>query len=411
MAENLKNPAPAGAVLDRSSGELLVDYADLPQENRLLFDWVSISTRIHNPGQIKELLGMSDVPWQVMKSGNGYTHRFFFCDVSISYCEGDMSHVNGFFLLEMSGQGCRTFETYGNGDYKKLFSLVQNEVGKDHVNQDVRITRLDIAFDDVVGSFDLDLICDKTRRQEYVSRSKIYQAIYGNKGNSATFGRKGSNVYIRIYDKAKERGYKDADNKHWVRCELQLSGDAARSVVLRLSDCSAQSLYCSVLRQFLCFKEPSEDSNKTRWEDSPWWIDHLQNAEGIRFYDKLGVEYNYHKCEKYVETQPLGSIKAMIQIMGKDAFFDKIDKLPMPKNPKYARMIEQVEVDRVKSDERLNKALSRRSFFNAKSKAPDFGMKMVTCICCGKTATVDQFWTFRGSSGECYDCRDEKIDI
>lgn len=445
MGSNFNNSAPTGAVLNRSSGELILDYGDLPQQNRLLFDWVSLSTRKHDPGQIMELIGMTDVPWQITKGGNGYTHRYFFGDVSISYSEGSMVNVNGFYLLEMSGQGCRTFETYGNGDYNKLFSLVQAEFGKPSVDQDVRITRLDIAFDDVTGVFDINLICDKTRLEEFVCRMKTYQSIYGNKGNSVTFGRKGSDVFIRIYDKARERGFKASDNKHWVRCELQLRTDAARGVVNNLKDCSVGTLYCSVLRRYLCFKEPSDtESNKSRWEDSPWWIEHLKNAVGISLFDKLGVTYNYSKAEKYVITQPLGAIKSLLAILGPEEFLDFIDRQPMPRNPKYARMISEteleqsrpiltpgkvefsteeemlqliaegkankIELDAIDRDAR-NKAAVRKLLSNRKIKKPAFVPKNVTCICCGKTASVDSFWTYRGNKGECYDCRNKKIDI
>lgn len=448
MDNNLLKTLSTVASLDRSTGEVLGDYADFPQVNRLLFDWISISTRIHDPADIKELLGMTDVPWQIMNSGNGYTHRYFFGDVSISYCEGSMAHVNGFYLLEMSGKGCRTFETYGNGDYNKLFSLIQNEVSKERLNQDVRITRLDIAFDDVTGVFDINQICDKTRLEEFVCRMKTYQCIYGNKGNSVTFGRKGSDVFIRIYDKAKERGYKDSDNKHWIRCELQLRSDASRGFVLRLPDRSAGNLYCSVLRQYLCFKEPSEsESNKSRWEDSSWWADHLQNAEGVSLFDRLGVTYNLSKAEKYFVTQPLGTVKSLLAIYGADKFIEKINSLPMPKNPKYRQMISEVEKqlsDAENSKYRpyydvlpeadfeqlslsleegfeihsemtalnrqvLEKTASRKG--SRRSKKSTYVPRSVTCIVCGHKGDTTEFWTYRGSHGECYNCRTEKIDL
>lgn len=447
MDKNLENPAPSGAALDRSTGELTLDYADLPQENRLLFDWVSISTRKHDPGQIMELIGMTDVPWQIVKGGNGYTHRYTFGDISISYSEGSMAMVNGFYLLEMSGQGCRSFETYGNGDYNKLFSLVQAEFGKPPVDQDVRVTRLDIAFDDVTGVFDLLLIAGKIFNGHFVSRFKSDPEcpIYPGGCSGANFGRKGSNVFIRIYDKARERGFKASDKKHWVRCEIQLRSDAARGVLNNLKDCSVGTLYCSVLRRYLCFKEPSyTESNKSRWQDSPWWIEHLKNAAGVSLFDKLGVTYNYSKAEKYVLTQPLGAIKSLLAILGPEEFLDFIDRQPMPKNPKYARMIAETELDRTRpisslgevefstEEEMLqliadgkahkaeldavdrdarNKATARKLLLRRNRGKPAFVPRKVTCICCGKTASVDSFWTYRGNKGECYDCRTEKVDL
>lgn len=318
---------------------------DFPKRDRLIYDWLSFSTRIHKPDEIMDLIGMRDCPWEILSSGNGYTHRHHFGGVSISFIDGDMSHVGGFYLLEMSGQGCRTFETYGNGNYDTLFKLVQKEYGKPKAAQDVRLTRLDVAYDDMSGIFDIDEICDKTRRQEFVSRIQRYESIYGSKGNSVNFGSKGSNVFIRIYDKARERGF--TDGLHWIRCELQLRKENACGFVNKLPDNTLSGLYTGVLKNYLSFREVNEDdSNKRRWEESPWWTTFLNNARAISVAEKPGVIYNLSACEKYVLSQPVGSIKTLIKIFGADEFIEMIRKAPNPKNPKYRRLISQVEMER-----------------------------------------------------------------
>ena len=323
---------------------------EFPKENRLIYDWVSFSTRIHKPDEIMDLIGMRDCPWEILNSGNGYTHRHHFGGVSISFCEGDMSHVGGFYLLDMSGQGCRTFETYGNGNYDNLFKLVQREEGKPKVLQDVRLTRLDVAYDDMTGLLNIDQICDKTRLQEFVSRIQRYEAIYGSNGNSVNFGSKGSNVFIRIYDKARERGF--TDGRHWVRCELQLRKENACGFVNKLPNSSLSELYHGVLKNYLSFREVNEnDTNKRRWEESSWWTSFLDNARAVSIVEKPGVIYNLSACEKYVLTQPVGSIKTLIKIYGSEAFIEMINSAPAPKNPKYRRLIAEAEQDRVHREE------------------------------------------------------------
>lgn len=318
---------------------------EFPKSNRLIYDWVSFSTRKHDPGEIMDLIGMRDCPWEILTSGNGYTHRHYFGGVSISFCENDMSHVGGFYLLDMSGQGCRTFETYGNGDYEKLFRLVQAEQGKDHSLRDVRLTRLDVAFDDMIGMLDINEICDKTRRAEFVSRIQRYEAIYGSKGNSVNFGSKGSNVFIRIYDKAMERGY--TDGLHWIRCELQLRKENACGYVDKLRDHSISDLYSGVLKNYLSFRDEDRlDSNKRRWNETVWWSEFLDYARAISVAEKPGVIYNLDACEKYVLTQPVGSIKTLIRLHGADGFIEMIESAPAPKNPKYKRLVSQIELER-----------------------------------------------------------------
>lgn len=323
---------------------------EFPKENRLIYDWVSFSTRIHKPDEIMDLIGMRDCPWEILTSGNGYTHRHHFGGVSISFVDGDMSHVGGFYLLDMSGQGCRTFETYGNGNYDNLFKLVQKEEGKPKAMQDVRLTRLDVAYDDMTGLFDIDLICDKTRLQEFVSRIQRYESIYGSKGNSVNFGSKGSNVFIRIYDKARERGF--TDGRHWIRCELQLRKENACGFVNKLPGNTLSGLYTGVLKNYLSFRDVNEDdSNKRRWEESPWWTSFLDSAKAISIAEKPGVIYNLSACEKYVLTQPVGSIKTLIKIYGSEAFIEMINNAPVPKNPKYRRLIAEAEQDRIHREE------------------------------------------------------------
>lgn len=318
---------------------------EFPCENRLIFDWVSFSTRIHKPDEIMDLLGMRDCPWEILTSGNGYTHRHHFGGVSISFVDGDMSHVGGFYLLDMSGKGCRTFETYGHGNYDVLFNLVRKEEGKPKILQDVRLTRLDVAYDDMTGVLNIDQICDKTRLGEFVSRIQRYESIYGSKGNSVNFGSKGSNVFIRIYDKARERGF--TDGRHWIRCELQIRKENACGFANKLARIELSELYTGVLKNYLSFREVNDnDSNKRRWEESPWWTEFLDHARAISIVEKPGVIYNLSACEKYVLTQPVGSIKTLIKIYGVDSFLEMIDSAPAPKNPKYKRLIAEVLAER-----------------------------------------------------------------
>ena len=233
----------------------------------------------------------------------------------------------------MSGQGCRAFETYGNGNYEKLFDLARNDP------ENIHITRIDIAFDDMTGVFDIDKVCDETRKENFVARTNTYQSIYSNAGNAVYFGSKKSNVFIRIYDKAKERGY---DNKdlHWIRYELQLKDINAMGFIDKLQCMTLQDLYLGVIKNYVSFREPTEDSNKRRWPEAEWWSRFIDDAVAVSVYSKPGVLYNMSACERYVMTQPLGSIKTMLEVYGEEAFINLVREAPMPKNPKYKQLIQ-----------------------------------------------------------------------
>lgn len=307
--------------------------------NRILIDWVSFTSKIHSVGDIVDLIGLRGSPFETVAGSKGFSHRMYWNGVSIHYCT-DKENLNyGWVWLEMSGQGCRVFETHGHGDYSKIFQIVL-----DHPD-DCRLTRLDVAYDDTKGVLDIDQICDQTRQEHFTARSKVHEAIYSNKGNSAYFGSKSSNVLIRFYDKAKERGYSEDQIEHWVRCELQLKDVNAFGFVRKLDERSLQDLYSGVLRNYLSFKDENPgDSNKRRWPESDWWTQFLDGAVPISVYSKPGVDYNLSACERYVYSQPIGSLQTLIKIYGAPAVVASIMSCPPPKNPKYQRLIADYEL-------------------------------------------------------------------
>ena len=307
-----------------------------PKENRIIYDWISFTTRLHTVFDLIDLLGFSGLPFEQVSGSKGYRYRMYFGGISIHFNDEhdkNNSFVNDFIWLEMSGQGCRTFETFSCVSYEYLFDLVRNNP------DDIHLTRVDIAFDDVKGLLNIDQICEKVKNEEFTARTSKYECIYSNGGNAVYFGSKKSNIFIRIYDKAKERGF--SNGLHWIRAELQIKDDNANGFVKELRHQDIKELYLGILRNYINFREPTDDTNKRRWPISPFWSDLLNDALAISIYDKPGVEYNLSACERYVFTQPIGSIKALIQIYGKNEFFDMIRQAPNSKNPKYKMLVNE----------------------------------------------------------------------
>lgn len=139
--------------------------------------------------------------------------------------------------LEMSGQGCRTFESFGNGDYESLFDYVLENPG------DLHITRLDVAFDDHSGILDIEQLKKDTMGDSYISKwsGGIVRAGHGQSRGQDTieFGSMKSAIFLRIYNKAAERGFTD---RHWVRVELQMRDERALSFLSRMGHWEVFSL-------------------------------------------------------------------------------------------------------------------------------------------------------------------------
>ena len=116
-------------------------------ENVIIYDWLSFSSKVHTVKQIKKIIGFADVAFQEIYGFYGYGKRITYEGVSILY-DGHMPDMG--VMVDMSGQGCRTFETLGTGDWESSFELIKRGQEKKRMN----ISRLDIAYDDHEGIID-----------------------------------------------------------------------------------------------------------------------------------------------------------------------------------------------------------------------------------------------------------------
>ena len=191
--------------------EKLENLPSLPQENLILIDWLTFTVKTDDPSAVKEMIGMKDVDWEKCEKGqNGYPEREFYGNVSILYgASADMG-----VCCNMSGQGCRTFESYSDLSWMDLIERIIH-------SDDINVTRIDAAFDDHTGLLDIQRIRQDVDDRLYLSKSRKSRITLSDdqntniKGISIEIGARSSDMLIRIYDKAAERGY--TDGTHWIR--------------------------------------------------------------------------------------------------------------------------------------------------------------------------------------------------
>lgn len=84
--------------------------------NKVIYDWVSVTSKIHNPQGLIALLGLDHegIVWEQVKGAHGYRDRLYWEKISIHYNGREDMGI----WLEMSGQGCRAFESFGTGGRK-----------------------------------------------------------------------------------------------------------------------------------------------------------------------------------------------------------------------------------------------------------------------------------------------------
>lgn len=153
-------------------------------ENRVLYDWLTFTTKIHSLPDVIDMLGLQSVKFQQMKGRYCYQDRLNYDGINIMYNGREEMGI----CVEFSGQGCRDFETYGNGDYEGIFDFIIQNWNKNPEKRDMNITHLDVAYDDFVGLLDLNYLMFAAQKGEYVSRCKDIEVIYSNKGCSVCHG-------------------------------------------------------------------------------------------------------------------------------------------------------------------------------------------------------------------------------
>lgn len=303
----------------RISDSKIEQPLELAEHGVFLIDWLTVVFHDQTVAGVKRLLGLlgHDIPWMVRQSFvYGYPLSESFNNINIRYGADDerfysdnekgtadqkVRHDMG-ICLEMSGSGCRAFEQYGHGDWLKLLHEILDCEGR------VSVTRLDLAYDDQIGLLDIDRIRQDVEDRNYVSKSRKAQFIWSDdqdediQGLTIEIGSRKSEVLVRIYNKAAERGF-DHD-RHWIRVELQLRKSRALVAASELlKEQSVGRCAAGVLRNYCTFREPTGDSNKCRWPIADYWEKLLANMEKIKLWISPGEPYNYSKTEHHMLEQ------------------------------------------------------------------------------------------------------------
>lgn len=311
----------------------------IPDHNLILFDWLSVRIRNMDVIELVELLGMTDCKWDELEYGrHGYRHQITVSGVTI-LSDGFRDDMG--ICLEMSGSGCRYYESYGRNDWGGLISFCVSDTSK---NSDIKLTRLDVAFDDHSGILDIDRLHADTAEQFYVSRSRNWKITYGSKGTSLYYGSDQSNSLIRIYDKAAERGF-DPEEVHWIRLEMQLRDEIAQGFAKGFLERDLGEQFRGVLKRYLRFCVPSEDSNKARWATAPYWEELLESVSAIRCWESPGVEYNMENLDHFVFGSAGNGILTYIRAYGVPALVKRLLKQHDPS--KYPKKYERLLDDRL----------------------------------------------------------------
>ena len=299
-------------------------------ENLILFDWLTFTSHADSPESLMQLLGLQDVPWQKMEKGrNGYRQRYFFENISILYDGAENMGI----CVDMSGTGCRAFETYSKINWQELMEILHFGSG------DYNVTRLDMAFDDHTGILDIDELRDDTDDHLYVSRSRTWKVEYGSAGTTIYHGSPKSNMYIRIYDKAAER---DLEGIHWIRVEMQMRDEIATGFIDGLIIHPTGTQFRGVLHNYLRYVvNPGTDENMSRWPMAEYWDQLLEGVQRITCWSAPGTEYNEFHLSNFIINQAGNALDCYLRIFGIEDLIRELGKRAVKMSPKYQRLLDK----------------------------------------------------------------------
>lgn len=308
------------------------------QENVILYDFFTCSCKNEDPRVWLDILGIDMEHWEHQDYGrHGYRQMYTYECMAIMY-DGGMPGMGS--CLDMSGQGCRAFESYASITFPELFQIIMDNP------VDFHFTRLDVAFDDHEGLLNIKQLWRDAEDYEYVSKSRRikFEKEYKKRdesdlpGISIYHGSKQSVFLIRIYDKAAERGY--GAERHWIRVEMQLRDDRALAFIQRPEPIGVK--FRGVLFNYLRYVDVDDfDTNRWRWPMKQYWADLIEGIEKIQLFSAPGVEYNLMKLDRFVFDQAGNAISTALAIHGTAGFFDKLRNRHVSSNPKYEKLLDE----------------------------------------------------------------------
>ncbi len=378
------------------------------ENNRILIDYFTFVSKIDDERTIIRLLGLEDLPFEEAPGLYFYSKSLRYENKIIILFGGHkFKDANGKICMDnnvcvqMSGKGCRVFETNSKYSFMDLIKYLYEN------SDDYNITRIDLAYDDFSGIFDMQTLISDVRAKNYITKTRKWKIEEGSDGSSIYFGSIHSLIRLRIYDKAAEQLINDGT--HWVRVELQLRDDRSQAIVNYInSGICIDEVYFNALNNYIRFVEPSEDTNKSRWNLKSYWDKFLEYYGKLSLYCEPGDYYCNERLEKFVRVQCSAAVSSFVAIYGLKPFLKLLyNRSTQDINHKYVNLLVQNNTDmehlRFEVSELLGDELHTIGL-----NAINIPKRIVRCEKCGFIGDSEYFATYGGlgryNTGICFNC-------
>ena len=214
----------------------------------------------------------------------------------------------------LSAKGVRTYEV--NNKAENLICILTRE--------DISFTRIDLALDIRDDSIKFDKLLKYLNKNQIVTRFKKYKYVVEKQieedgqqilGETIYFGSRSSNIFVRIYDKAKQMQVEGS----WIRIEIVYKDKHANALALYIAQGKKNlgELFSQTLNNYIRFVEKSNDSNKRRWKTADFWEKILEDSSRLKLSFK-GEEVDPKKTADWFKTKVAPSLAFLNLYWGGD---------------------------------------------------------------------------------------------
>ncbi|KQL56966.1 MULTISPECIES: replication initiation factor domain-containing protein [Bacillaceae] len=315
-------------------GVVIVEKEPEAVQNPLtaMVDYLRVSFKTHDVNFILEhIVHLKKAYMQEKESGfYGYIGTYQLDHIKVFYSkEGDNRGV----LVEMSGQGCRQFESFLDARKKTWFDFF-----KDCINHGGKFSRFDLAIDDQETYFEIPMLLEKVKKGEAISRFRksdfngsLDIADGSNGGTTLYFGSKKSEAYLCFYEKNHEQADKYniplEDLGDWNRYELRLKNDRAQGAVQSLIQSQdLLDIAMQIINNYIRFVDADEDASREKWKTSGFWKVFIGDVGKLSLFMQPEDEF-YEKSRRWLQNSCAPTMKMVLeadQVLGRQDLSDMV---------------------------------------------------------------------------------------
>ncbi|MFS3933173.1 DNA relaxase NicK [Bacillus subtilis] len=311
-----------------------------------MVDYIRVSFKAHDVDRIiEEVLHLSKDFMTEKQSGfYGYVGTFELDYIKVFYSAPD---DNRGILIEMSGQGCRQFESFLECRKKTWYDFFQ-----DCMAQGGSFTRFDLAIDDKKTYFSIPELLKKAQKGECISRFRksdfngsfdLSDGIAG--GTTIYFGSKKSEAYLCFYEKNYEQAEKYniplEELSDWNRYELRLKNERAQVAIdalLKTKDLTLIAM--QIINNYVRFVDADENITREHWKTSLFWSEFIGDVGRLPLYVKPQKDF-YQKSRNWLRNSCAPTMKMVLEAdehLGKTDLSDMITEAELA--DKHKKMLD-----------------------------------------------------------------------